>query len=184
MPVAAYLPRVVALVTHLRQPPAPSRMARLIEQVYEVRGALEVLAVRLAAERRTVIDPAILVAGRAAVRRGHVKALIDADLAFHTAIYRAADNPLIEQSALLNWHHIRRAMGLALQSDQLRKPVWTEHQAIADAMARGDADQAEALVRTHTGKAGDTLARQLRQPPDQGHPAQPSGQLRGRRLPV
>jgi DNA-binding FadR family transcriptional regulator len=65
--------------------------------------------------------------------------LIEADMAFHSAIYRAAGNPLIEQSAQLHWHHIRRAMGLALQSHQLRKPVWEEHEAIAHAIADGDA---------------------------------------------
>lgn len=51
MPVAAYLPRVVALVTHLRQPPAPSRMARLIEQVsadYRQQAHIEVIETTLA----------------------------------------------------------------------------------------------------------------------------------------
>lgn len=158
--------------------------ARWIEQVYEVRGALDLLAVRLAAERCTVIDPALLSAGRAAARRGDVQALIDTDLAFHTALYRAADNPLIEQSALLHWHHIRRAMGVALQSHHRRQPVWDEHRAIAEAVARGDVDAAMALVRDHTGKAGAALSTQLRAtaPEPSGREAGGTGQLRGHRL--
>ncbi|HYQ51746.1 MAG TPA: propionate catabolism operon regulatory protein PrpR [Pseudomonas sp.] len=51
MPVAAYLPRVVALVTHLHRPAAPSRMAQLIEQVsadYRQQARIEVIETTLA----------------------------------------------------------------------------------------------------------------------------------------
>jgi len=124
-----------------------------IAQVYEVRGALDTLAARLAAERRAHIDPALIEQGRQAVDAGDIKAMIDADLAFHRALYQASANPLIEQSALLHWHHIRRAMGEALQHDGLRDPVWDEHAAIAQAVAQGDADRAEALMREHSHQA-------------------------------
>lgn len=134
---------------------------RWLTQVYEVRGALDILAVRRAAERRTRLEPSLFTRGRRAVARGDIKAMIDADLAFHRALYQAAGNPLIEQSALLHWQHIRRAMGEALQSSALREPVWDEHEAIAQAVARGDADRAEALMRRHGEQAGATLARQL-----------------------
>ena len=132
-----------------------------IEQVYEVRGALDALAVRLAAQRRTPLDPALLANGRAAVKRGDIKAMIDADLAFHTALYRATQNPLIEQSALLHWHHIRRAMGEALQSAMLREPVWDEHEAIARAVERGDVKLAERLMQQHSGHASNRLGAQF-----------------------
>jgi len=138
--------------------------AQWIEQVYEVRGALDALAVRLAAARRTPLDPALIATGRAAVKRGDIKAMIDADLAFHTALYRAAQNPLIEQSALLHWHHIRRAMGAALQSALLREPVWDEHEAIAQAVQRGDARLAERLMHAHSGQASTHLGAQFSNP--------------------
>ncbi|BBH45707.1 propionate catabolism operon regulatory protein PrpR [Pseudomonas sp. KU43P] len=51
MPVAAYLPRVIALVTHLHRPAAPSRMAQLIEQVsadYRQQARIEVIETSLA----------------------------------------------------------------------------------------------------------------------------------------
>lgn len=124
-----------------------------IAQVYEVRGALDTLAARLAAERRAHIDPALIEQGRQAVDTGDIKAMIDADLAFHRALYQASANPLIEQSALLHWHHIRRAMGEALQHDGLRDPVWDEHAAIAQAVAQGDVARAEALMREHSHQA-------------------------------
>lgn len=132
-----------------------------LAQVYEVRGALDTLAVRRAAERRTQLDPLLFSRGREAVARGDIKAMIDADLAFHLALYRAAGNPLIEQSALLHWQHIRRAMGEALQSAVLRDPVWDDHQTIADAVAQGDADRAEALMRRHSEQASAHLVHEM-----------------------
>lgn len=135
-----------------------------IAQVYEVRGALDTLAARLAAQRRIRIDPVLIQRGRAAVAAGDIKAMIDADLAFHQALYQASANPLIEQSALLHWHHIRRAMGEALQHDFLRTPVWDEHAAIAQAVADGDVARAESLMREHSLQAGDYLAHQMETP--------------------
>jgi DNA-binding GntR family transcriptional regulator len=153
---------------------------RQITQVYEVRSALDQLAVRLAAAQRARIDPAVFQQGEAASQRADLKALIDADMAFHTAVYRAAGNPFIEQSAQLHWQHIRRAMGQALQSDPVREPVWDEHRAIADAIAAGDGERAARLMNRHTGKAAEVLALQLTGPTDGGG-APGTDQLRGRR---
>ncbi len=129
-----------------------------IAQVYEVRGALDTLAARLAAQRGARLDPALIARGREAVRSGDIRAMIDADLAFHQALYRASGNPLIEQSALLHWQHIRRAMGTALQHDVLREPVWDEHAAMAEAVAAGDAPRAETMMREHSAQASQYLS--------------------------
>lgn len=133
-----------------------------IAQIYEVRGALDTLAARLAAQRKVQLDAGIFHQGRIAVSCGDIKAMIEADLAFHGALYRASGNPLIEQSAALHWHHIRRAMGRALQVASLRESVWDEHKAIADAVAAGLADRAERLMRQHCGKASAYLASVLK----------------------
>jgi DNA-binding GntR family transcriptional regulator len=143
--------------------------AAWIAQVYEVRGALDALAARLAAARRTRIDPSLIRNGREAVRQGKVKAMIDADLAFHRALYQGSANPLIEQSALLHWHHIRRAMGEALRHHSLREPVWDEHEAIAAAVAAGDAVRAEALMREHSGQASAYLGTHMNTHPRTPH---------------
>ena len=91
--------------------------------------------------------------------------MIDADLAFHRALYQAAGNPLIEQSALLHWHHIRRAMGVTLQTASLHEPVWDEHEAIAHAVADGDAALAETLMRQHCGLASRNLGHHMSRSP-------------------
>jgi DNA-binding GntR family transcriptional regulator len=134
-----------------------------ITQVYQVREALDVLAARLAAQRRQPIAPAFLERGRAAAAGGDMLALIEADLAFHQAIYAAAGNPLIAQSATLHWWHVRRAMGLVLQRSALRRPVWDEHAAIAAAIAVGDVERAGALMAAHDQNASAHMQAQLGQ---------------------
>lgn len=132
-----------------------------IGQVYQVRGALDALAARLAAERRARIDRVLVARGRAAVAGGDVQAMIDADIAFHRAIYAASGNPMIEQSAQVHWQHIRRAMGATLQQSRVRETVWDEHAAIADAIADGRAADAERLMAGHGQRASEHMARQL-----------------------
>jgi DNA-binding GntR family transcriptional regulator len=135
--------------------------AAWIRNVYQVRGALDALAARLAAQRRYRIDPALLREGRKATRGDDVMAMIDADLAVHAALYAAAGNPLIEQSAHLHWRHLRRVMGAVLREVRQREAVWDEHQAIADAIAAGDAALAARLVEEHSLRASDALGERL-----------------------
>jgi DNA-binding GntR family transcriptional regulator len=139
---------------------APLDIASL-QHVYEVRSALDALAARLAAERRHRIEPRLLEQGRKAARGRNVKAMIDADLAFHGAIYAASGNPFIEQSAQQHWTHLRRVMGAVLQQSRQREAVWDEHEAIARAIAAGDAERAASLISQHARRAGDNLAYQL-----------------------
>jgi DNA-binding GntR family transcriptional regulator len=124
-------------------------------KVYQVRGALDVLAARLAAEQRFQIDPKLIERGRS------VEAMIDADMAFHHAIYVASGNPLIAQSADQHWCHLRRAMGAVLQSEPQRESLWDEHEAIARAIAAGDADTAARLSEEHGAQASLTLGKRL-----------------------
>jgi DNA-binding GntR family transcriptional regulator len=135
--------------------------ARLITQVYQVRRALDALAARLAAQQRYQLAPRLLEKGRRAARGRDVAAMIDADVAFHAAIYAGSGNPLIEQSARLHWCHVRRAMGAVLQTSGVRQAVWDEHEAIARAIGAGQADEAERLVSGHAQRAGDDMARRL-----------------------
>lgn len=129
--------------------------------VYQVRGALDALAARLAAQQSTPLDPALIERGRAASRGRDVRAMIEADAAFHNAVYAAARNPLILRSAHLHWAHVRRAMGAVLQASTLRESVWDEHEAIATAIAAGNAARAEQLMREHDERASEHITRHL-----------------------
>lgn len=143
-----------------------------IAKVYQVRGSLDALAVRLAAERGARLDPAVMRQGRWAESERHVQAMIQADLSFHRAIYDASGNPLIAQSIDLHWHHLKRVMGAVLQSSQQRQTVWDEHEAIAQAIAASDVDLAVRLVQEHAREASvqltARLSEQLSQPPQTG----------------
>ena len=63
--------------------------AAWIAHTYQVRGALDVLAARLAASRRAALDPRLIEQGRRAARGRNIKVMIDADIAFLNAIYAA-----------------------------------------------------------------------------------------------
>ena len=132
-----------------------------MRNVYQVRGALDSLAARLAAARHWRIDPRLIEHGRKCARGRNIKAMIDADMAFHNAIYAASNNPLIELSAQVHWNHLRRVMGEVLQSSRQRSAVWDEHETIALAIAKGEADRAAALIHQHSETASDDLADRL-----------------------
>jgi len=132
-----------------------------IAQTYQVRGALDVLAARLAAKQRAVIDPRLIEQGRRAASGRNVKAMIDADINFHGAIYAASGNPLIEATAQLHWVHLKRVMGAVLQFSTQREAIWDEHAAIAAAIGAGDAKLATRLIEQHGEHASETLLARL-----------------------
>ncbi len=147
---------------------APGRglvVARLeperIGHLYRVRGALDGLAARLAAERGERIDLALIEAGRAAAAGQDVKAMIEADTAFHSAIYEASGNPLLIENASLQWVHLRRVMGAVLQHSSGRSTIWDEHEAIVQAIHDRDADRAAHLAEHHASLAGRNLVEHL-----------------------
>lgn len=126
-------------------------------KLYDVRGALDALAAKLAANSRKQIDPAVIEQGRLASLGDDLQAVIDADLTFHNAIYEASGNSLIEENAHRHWMHLRRVMGAVHRAAKHRESLWDEHQAIADAIAQGDAERAVMLSDLHISRAKANL---------------------------
>ena len=135
--------------------------AQAITQVYEVRAVLDGLAARRAVLAHAQLDPMVIAAGRAAAAGQRIGPMIDADMKFHHLIYAASGNPLIAETVNHHWRHIRRAMGAVLQTVGVRRAVWDEHEAILQAINRGDADRAERLAREHCERAGQHIVAQL-----------------------
>src|SRR5690348_3980185 len=86
-----------------------------IRQFYEVRGAIDALAARMAA-RRAKTDPVgraqlevALRAGRTIDKTTPLARLVALDVDFHSAIYRLAGNPVIEETIAPQWPHMRRS---------------------------------------------------------------------------
>ena len=132
-----------------------------IGQLYRVRGALDALAAQLAAEYRAEIPAALISAGRQAAGGSDVRAMIEADIAFHRAIYTASGNPYIVDSALLHWIHLRRVMGAVLLHGESRAGIWDEHEAICAAIRAGDGALAATLSEGHADSARQSLVSSL-----------------------
>ncbi|HUC72625.1 MAG TPA: GntR family transcriptional regulator [Stellaceae bacterium] len=141
-----------------------------IRELYQVRTALDALAARLAAERiaARVIDMRQRRAAQRALACGlalradvPVLAFIQADVAFHTALYRLSGNRAIEDTVAAQWPHLKRSMGAVLDDPEQRPLVWAEHQEILSLVLAGDAAGAERVARRHTDRAGAETARRL-----------------------
>jgi len=139
-----------------------------IRQLYEVRGAIDALAARLAAERagtdasgRARLEAA-LHAGRTIDGKTPLSRLIALDVDFHGAIYRLAGNPAIEEMMAPQWPHMRRSMATVLAELDYRESAWTEHEAIAAQIFAGNAKAAEAAALAHAQTAGRMTEERLR----------------------
>lgn len=133
-----------------------------VQKLYDVRGALDLLATRRAVERGAKITPELLSAGRrAAASAADFKPVVAADLAFHFAIYEASGNELITESAQRHWMHLRRVMGARHQHQPAGSRIWDEHQAMAEAINRGDLNAALAHTEQHIQRARRELVQQL-----------------------
>lgn len=139
-----------------------------IRQLYEVRGAIDALAARLAAEHsrrdangRADLE-ATLQAGRAIEPDTSLAQLIALDVDFHRAIYRLAGNPAIEEMIAPQWPHMRRSMATVLAELDYRASAWTEHERIAAHILAGNARAAESAALKHALSAGEMTEARLK----------------------
>ncbi|MGE0415221.1 MAG: GntR family transcriptional regulator [Acetobacteraceae bacterium] len=126
---------------------------REIVEMITVWAAIESMAARLAASRVTAADLAEL--------RGHVEAFRDdpsdqigeyseANMAFHKAIIRLGGIALMSSLTETLFIHMRAVRAVTMTQDNRAKRSIADHRAIIAALAAGDADLAERLVREHT----------------------------------
>ncbi|WP_166299338.1 GntR family transcriptional regulator [Bradyrhizobium sp. 2S1] len=141
---------------------------RRIRELYEVRGAIDALAARLAARRvkedsvaRAQLE-ASLEAGRTIDDSVPLARLIALDVDFHSAIYRLAGNSAIEEMIAPQWPHMRRSMATVLAELDYRGSAWTEHENIAAHVFSGNAAAAEGAALAHAQTAGRMTEEKLR----------------------
>jgi DNA-binding GntR family transcriptional regulator len=139
-----------------------------IRQLYEVRGAIDALAARLAAARsladasgRGVLEAALR-AGRAIEAGTSLAQLIALDVDFHSAIYRLSGNPAIEEMIAPQWPHMRRSMATVLAELDYRASAWAEHESIATHILAGHAEAAEGAALRHALSAGEMTEAKLK----------------------
>jgi len=123
------------------------------EAIYQLRSAVDPLAVRLATPHMDVAlaqaGQLIIERGRATMQAGDSGAVLQADMDFHNFIYDLSGNALVADTMRLHWLHFRRGMRQILRFPGMSVSVWREHERILDAMRRGDADAAARLMHSH-----------------------------------
>jgi DNA-binding GntR family transcriptional regulator len=134
----------------------------LFRSIYELRSALEPLAVRLAAgriSRQQIAEGQRLIEqGRKVVQRRELLGMIEADMNFHLFLYEVSGNPLIAETMRLHWYHLRRTMGAVLRIEKISTRVWDEHASVIDALAERDVEAAVARIEAHIVRAHADMA--------------------------
>lgn len=137
-----------------------------IREIYEVRGALEGCAARLAAERGSDSQLARIAAiqhgaGEEAVRSPR-RQLVDLNDAFHAAILDAAANERLAQLIRGSTEHFFNYRIANLYTDEEAQASLAGHERILAALEARDADRAERAIRQHIREALEvTLAKTL-----------------------
>lgn len=138
-----------------------------INEVYEVRTALDVLSAGLAAERidkSEIQEMRELLAEEAALveARDYPK-IIDNDTAFHDVIYRASGNTRCMNIISNLREQITAIRGRSMPYPGRVEIMLKEHRAIFDAIAAGKVEKAQEAVRTHMENAEQTLLKVIKE---------------------
>lgn len=138
-----------------------------VEEIYELRLALESWAIREVCYHLQPADlrafDAIIEEMASAAAAGDIEGLSKDDVAFHRTLCHLAGN----ERLLRVWHsNLGQLRLLSNQSTEAMKPNLTDlvsrHQAIRDAIAFGDVDAAQRVLREHIESAAErTLRRQM-----------------------
>ena len=139
---------------------APGRSARVIHlsegdvrQIYELRGAIEGLAARLAAQSRQDLSvlQATMDAMRESARKGDREALIDCDLRYHLALCELSCNPYLLEHARRILVPLFAFVRMRVSSSGQSASAWTKdleaHQKVIDLIREGEGDIAEQYVK-------------------------------------
>lgn len=141
------------------EPRRGARVAQLspteAHELFEVREALEGLAARLAARRRTETEIAELqdtvAEGLERAASADLSGLPTLNTRFHAVLATAARNDHLADTIRRSQHMIEW-----IYADGIRRRApnsWAEHARLADAVARGDEVEAERLARAHIAAA-------------------------------
>ena len=154
------VPRKGAYVT-------PMSVTDLVEMM-EIRGALEGLVARLAANYATPEEIDALRESNDgfenAISNGDYDGIIDYDISFHEILYKACGN-----SRLRSMIHSLREQMLRMRVEYVHNvtdmhPLRGQHRAIIDGIAKGDPDAAEAAAKAHIATTKDDMVAVLENP--------------------
>lgn len=130
---------------------------RDISDVFEIREALEVLAVSLAAERITDMEmedlERMMVEFDEVVNKNNVDGLVELDIRFHTKLYEASRN--VRLIAILNnlREQTTRFRMTSMSVPGRMQDTLDEHRAIIEALGRRDPEEASKVTQYHLARA-------------------------------
>lgn len=129
--------------------PAAGADNPLLRDLGEVRGIVEPAAVRLAADRRTDADLAVLGEALEAMTRASEVGdeAVQADLAFHRALLAASHNEMLERMEMVIATGLAHRDRLVHASGHRPQNPVPSHGAVLDAVRARDADGAETAMR-------------------------------------
>jgi len=156
----------LVVITHRHGPYVADLNLPELEQLSEMRLSLESLCARLAAQRATPDDLAVLEALRQEAADLHdqmaasshngsnhfsevSRRLFDVDHKFHQAIARAAHNKYMARTLDQFFGLSQRLWYLALPHLDFLPAAVEEHLDLVEAIKSGDADRAEQIMRNH-----------------------------------
>lgn len=132
-----------------------------IQDVYLVREVLEGLASRLAAQRITPEEirrlRAILASMHEGLESGSTDIVVNANMAFHDVIYRAAGNATLTRLVRDLSDFVRRFSTEAFSSGPRVTTVFDEHEAILNALENHDVTGADDASGRHLRAASDYM---------------------------
>ncbi len=135
-----------------------------IHEVYEVRAALEMLAVTLAAERIT--DEELDALERQVLRESEAESdqdehaldnIIYIDSSFHDIIYQAAHNQRLVQFVNILQEQLQRFRAASLSRPGRSKTALDEHKQIVEALAERNGELAAKLAKEHIENAENAM---------------------------
>ena len=130
------------------------QQANAFRSLFELRGILEVEAAALAASRRTAEDLSAMTEALATMRNAPYGSVmwLRTDLEFHKTVAAATGNAYMVQFLMFVSEKVREsilASGNRQGSEDLAAVTLGEHQRILDAIAAGDAPEAQVAMRDH-----------------------------------
>ena len=133
-----------------------------VEDAYVVREVLDGLAARLAAKRLTVDDERRLRFVQRSmsdgIESGRVDVIVGTNIAFHDLLYSIAGNVTLRQFGKNLREYVRRVSSEAFTDMERARGVLAEHEAILEALVKGDPDEAERVSREHLHNARLSLS--------------------------
>jgi DNA-binding GntR family transcriptional regulator len=138
---------------------------RDINEVFEVRSALEILAAGLAAERITEEEleqmERLLVQMGEQIEHGDIDTIVDIDSQFHDILYRASRNDRLVGIINNLREQLTRLRAVSMQNPGRLKVMIEEHSRLVEAIAQRDSALAQKLATDHLENAEQTLLQEM-----------------------